>query len=72
MDGLGIFERLKVPDFEGVRCEFVEGFGYYKRELLHGAFAYIKGLYEAWWRGEHLVSPKSGFRAIGDGRASDA
>jgi hypothetical protein len=27
-----------------------EGFGPYKQELLLNAFAYVNGVYEAWWR----------------------
>jgi hypothetical protein len=31
-----------------------EGFVDYKRELLHDAFAYTNGVYEAWWRANAL------------------
>ena len=37
----------------------LQGFDAYKRELLHDAFAYINGVYEAWWRANALFSERA-------------
>jgi hypothetical protein len=35
-----------------------EGFGAYKRELLLSAFAYVNGVYQAWWQANTLIPEK--------------
>ena len=36
-----------------------QGFDAYKRELLHDAFAYPNGAYEAWWRANALFPERA-------------
>ncbi len=37
----------------------VEGFGAYKRDLLLGAFTFVNGVYEAWWRANTLFPERA-------------
>jgi hypothetical protein len=37
----------------------IEGFGAFKRELVLDAFAYVNGVYEAWWKANKLFPDRA-------------
>jgi hypothetical protein len=54
-----LFGRSKCQTSMVSDASFFEGFGAYKRHLLFDAFAYVNGVYEAWWRANTLFPERA-------------
>jgi hypothetical protein len=53
------FDESKCQTSEVSAASSFEGFVDYKWELLHDAFAYTNGVYEAWWRANALFPDRA-------------
>ena len=53
------FGESKCQTSEVSDASSFQGFDAYKRELLHDAFAYLNGVYEAWWRANALFPERA-------------